>query len=51
MLKAMDPTAIAKDKATKEINFIFDPKFYDGDVHYSRDGNSALYNIFFNDGF
>jgi len=43
MLKAMDPIAVAKDKASKEINFIFDPKAYDGEIHYSRDGNSAFY--------
>jgi len=42
MLKAMDPHLIAKDKANKELNFIFDPRFYEGPVHYSRDGNTVL---------
>jgi len=43
MLKAMDPHLMAKDKANKEINFLFDPRFYEGQVHYSRDGNTVFY--------
>lgn len=42
LLKNMDPHEMAKDKASKEIAFIFDTKQYTGDVHYSRDGNAGL---------
>lgn len=42
MLKAMDPHYASKEKALKEIAFIFDPRHYDGEVHYTRDGNGAL---------
>jgi len=38
MLKALDPNAAAKAQALKDINFIFDPRCYDGDIHYSKDG-------------
>lgn len=43
MLKAFDPHTVAKEKAAKEIGFIFDPSKYEGEIHYARDGNMGFY--------
>jgi hypothetical protein len=42
MFNNSDPVTVAKGKATKEINFIFEPRFYEGEIHYSRDGSSEF---------
>jgi len=43
MMRNLDPNAAAKAQAMNDIKFIFDPRCYDGDVHYSKDGNASYY--------
>jgi len=43
IFKALDPNAKAKEKAASDIAFIFEPKLYDGDSNYAKDGNINFY--------
>jgi len=43
ILKSLDPNAKAKEKAAKDVAFLFEPKLYDGEVDYAKDGNIIFY--------
>jgi hypothetical protein len=43
ILKSLDPNAKAKEKAASDVAFIFEPRLYDGDSNYAKDGDINFY--------